>query len=126
MPLTRAARRISSWIAILAILLGALAPAISHALASPGKGWVEVCTAQGTIWVAGDEAGDNKSSKTTDEAKHCAYCSFHAHALGILPSAATALPVPALSEAVPRAFLSAPRTLHAWANAQPRAPPIHS
>ena len=49
-------RSLSTWIAILAILLNALMPTLSVALERPrapsgNSGWIEVCSTQGTFWV---------------------------------------------------------------------------
>lgn len=128
MRVVRAHRRIISWIAVVAILLAALAPALSHALASAtGAQWVEICTAQGSKWIQvgedGSESGTPASAHVLD---HCPHCTLHAPNLGLPPVQHLAqLPLP-LSHEVPLAFLSAPRTLHAWVSAQPRAPPLFS
>jgi hypothetical protein len=124
----RAHRRITSWIAVLAVLLAALAPALSHALASAtGNQWIEVCTAQGSKWVqAGQDGSEREAPASAHLSEHCPYCSLQTGALG-LPSAEYMARLPLrLSDEVPLAFLSAPRTLHAWVTAQPRAPPLFS
>jgi hypothetical protein len=125
MPSLQLLRRTATWIAVLAVLIAALAPAISHALRDQGKvSWVEVCTAQGSMWFKGaiDSKGDSMPGlgHTLD---HCPYCSLHGNVAGVLPASLQGLPAPALAQAVPHAFLAARRTLHAWMSAQPRAPP---
>ena len=124
--------------AVFAILLMSLAPALTHALqgqASPA--WIEVCSALGSKWV--DVAGEATPDAATDAAttapdpqparahalEHCPYCSLHATDIGPLPAPMLVALVPVLSE-VPRLFLAAPRTQHAWLAAQPRAPPALS
>lgn len=123
MPLRRVTRLVASWIAVLAVLMAAIAPAVSHAVGSPGAAsWVEVCTAQGSKWVQNDAGGD--SIPDAEHAlEHCPYCSIHPNAVGIPPAPLQDLPAAGLAHAVPQAFLAAPRTLHAWVSAQPRAPP---
>lgn len=123
----RTHRRLTTWIAALAILLASLAPAMSHALASAaGTLWVEVCTSQGAKWIQAGEDGTERAPASAHLLEHCPYCTLHAPALGLPPAAPSAhLPLP-LSHAVPLAFLSAPRTLHVWVRAQPRAPPLFS
>jgi hypothetical protein len=127
MRAVRAHRRLTSWIAALAILLASLAPALSHALASAtGSTWIEICTTQGSKWIKAGEDGSEHSPASAHVLDHCPYCSLHAPTLGLPPATHLAhLPL-RLSLEVPLAFLSAPRTLHAWVSAQPRAPPLFS
>lgn len=114
----------ASWIAVLAVLMAALAPAISHALGSQGAAsWVEVCSAQGSRWVQDDAQTGDPAPGVEHALEHCPCCSIHPDALGLPPAPLQALPAPAPRHAVPQAFLAAPRTLHAWVSAQPRAPP---
>ena len=82
MRLRRAARVPLSWIAILAIVASALAPAISHALSgSKSQSWVEVCTSLGSKWISADTTGDELAPEPSDERafSHCAYCSLQAN-----------------------------------------------
>jgi hypothetical protein len=127
MRAVRAHRRLTSWIAALAILLASLAPALSHALASAtGTQWVEICTAQGSKWIKAGEDGSERSPASAHVLDHCPYCSLHAPTLGLPPATPLARLPLRLSHKLPLAFLSAPRTLHAWVSAQPRAPPLFS
>jgi Protein of unknown function (DUF2946) len=126
MQVQRVSCVLTSWIAMLAILMSALAPSISHAVApKQSDAWVEVCTSAGAKWVK-QNAGSSEQAPASDGGhafEHCPYCSLHANAIAI-PAAPF---VPALgatlSDLLPIAFLAAPRTLHAWVTAQPRAPP---
>jgi len=123
MQFRRITRLVASWIAVLAVLMAALAPAASHAVGSQGAAsWVEVCTAQGSRWVQNDAGGDSIPG-AEHALEHCPYCSIHPNAVGIPPAPLQDLPAAGLAHAVPQAFLAAPRTLHAWVSAQPRAPP---
>lgn len=127
MRAVRAHRRLTSWIAALAILLASLAPALSHALASAtGADWIEICTIQGSKWVQAGEDGSERAPASAHVLEHCPYCSLQTPTLGLPPVTQRVAVPPRLSHAVPRAFLSAPRTLHAWVRAQPRAPPLFS
>ena len=126
----RVARTLTIKMAILAVLFAALAPAISHVLrvGSP-SGWTEVCSALGSRLVPADDgrpAGQSPASSGEHLFEHCPYCSLHLPALGMpeAPLAFDALVVP--TSGVPELFLTAPRTLFAWATAQPRGPPQHS
>lgn len=69
------AHRLSSWIALVAILLAALAPAL-NAFAAGSEGaaaWREMCTAAGVVSVpAGDDAPDQRMPTG-----HCPWCKLH-------------------------------------------------
>lgn len=106
--------------------MAALAPSISHALvAESAASWVEVCSAAGAKWVnAGGDAGDTSPVPSgAHPLEHCPYCSLHASAIAVPPTPSAAVPVLLPAHDLPIAFLAAPRTLHAWVSAQPRAPP---
>ena len=125
----RAFRRLFSWVALLAILGGALAPAVSHALYSQGgKSFLEICTTQGTRLIAVDAHVDPvKGSQHDVVMEHCPFCVPHAGSLGLLPKTEQVFNLPADgSRFYPPLFFSAPRPLFAWASAQPRAPPVLS
>jgi hypothetical protein len=123
----RAQRRFTTWIAVLAILLASLAPSLSHALASAtGTNWIEVCTTQGSKWIAAGEDGSERAPASAHVLEHCPYCSLHAPGLALPPANDATLLPSRLAHEVPLAFLAAPRTLHAWVSAQPRAPPLFS
>ena len=100
---------------MLAMLMAALAPAISQLLQRGSS----------TAWVA---VGDLQTKQTPTKGQphlldHCPYCSLQAHALPAVPALPTvaAAPLPGFRE--PAAFLHAPHTAHAWRPAQSRAPP---
>ncbi len=80
------------------------------------------------MWVAASEgvADDEPSPMGGHGFKHCLFCGSHAAVMHGPPVTAVVLYVPHLTEARPPAFLFAPRTLHAWTSAQPRAPPLSS
>lgn len=126
----RAHRRVATWVAALAVLMAALAPALSHALGSRlGAGWVEICTIAGSKWVQPSDDGAPavpEAPATAHALEHCPFCTLHTPAIGLPPPPAAVLPAIDAAHSVPLAFLAAPRTLHAWASAQPRAPPSHS
>jgi Protein of unknown function (DUF2946) len=127
----RALRRhhhLHAWIAIATLLLAALVPTLSHALAfqiRPDR--VEICTAQGMQWVGSAESGlDGSTPEAIHFLEHCPFCLTPGPVLG-LPAADPLVGLLAgLSDAPPSAFLAAPRRLYAWASAQPRAPPFAS
>lgn len=128
---TRTMRRVTAWIASFAILLAALAPSISHAVAAAKNvpnGWTEICTVAGAKLV---KLGDTPPAKPAPTHKmshfeHCPFCLSHAVNLGMPPEAAMAIPLFDGTHLVPPLFYHAPRPLFAWAVAQPRAPPFFS
>jgi hypothetical protein len=90
MRVTPAARRLTLWIATLAILLAALAPAFvllpftSETSSAP---WHQICTASGQVASSADE--QSPTPLQTLPGKHCPWCS---HNIGLaLPPLATPL-----------------------------------
>lgn len=125
--LGRTPKQLLSWLACFAILMGSLAPAISHALRDASANpWIEVCTALGSRFVQLDDASVGKTAPAAPGdhiLDHCPYCSLHATSMAPPTSAAAVLPMSAFAHELPQLFLSAPNTLFAWVAAQPRAPP---
>jgi hypothetical protein len=117
------------WLALAAVLALALLPTLSHARAAAAgtTAWAEICTPQGTKLVAtfaGDQAGDETPLPAAAvHLEHCPLCALSAQAVMLPPAAPRAQPPALPAHAVPRLFLQAPRTLFAWAPAQPRGPP---
>jgi hypothetical protein len=116
------------WLAVTAMLALSLLPTVAHALSfakgDPGN-LAEICTAQGSQWVSLDGVPVDSDVPTTGigHLEDCPYCSQASAAAG-LPPLLPAMQLPARSGAhAPPLFLHAPRTLFAWASAQPRAPP---
>lgn len=116
----------ASWVAVLALLMAALAPAISHALRTrDGASAIEVCSSLGARWVLPDGSSTDPVPPAGQghPFEHCPYCSLHSQALAIPPAPAVLTPAIATAELLPLAFPAAPLTLFAWVGAQPRAPP---
>lgn len=139
MNITRLNRRLTAWIASFAILLGALAPTISHALVragGEGTRWVEVCTISGLKLVAidadrgagrgagigADEDGQGGSGLLATEP--CPYCATHADNFGLPPALGMSLARVRIPDSLPPLYYHAPRPLYAWAAAHARAPPL--
>lgn len=106
----------------------ALAPTLSHALQDRQADLLmAVCSAQGTHFIAA-EAGlsglpTGSHTAPAQPLEHCPWCHLQG-ADGAVPPAPAAVVLQAPQAVVPRLFLAAPRTLHAWRAAQPRAPPV--
>jgi len=121
----RPGRLLTSWIAILAMLMVALAPAISQALGAAGqRAGIEVCSSSGPRWVESDPGPAEPAPHLVFE--HCPYCSLHVDSMLPLPAAAPSALALRLRDALPLAFLAAPHRLYAWVSAQPRGPPARA
>jgi hypothetical protein len=130
-------RRFAAWIALLAILLAAFAPSISHARAAAhGAAWTEICSTDGARMVridAGQDGGQvggqdagpaaGGAGIDTSHLDHCPFCTTHGGAPLALPGAEMTLPAFSGQFARPFLFYHAPRPLPIWTAAQPRAPP---
>ena len=127
-----------AWIAIFAMMMGALAPTISRAMGpgADGRYLIEVCSADGSGWVAVDAAQfvlnagqtplEGSGEDNLSSFKHCPFCCLHASLA--LPSAAATPDFGDHSTRVfaPRFFLDAPWTLFAWSPSHARAPPARA
>jgi hypothetical protein len=121
------------WIACFAILMNALAPAISHAVNGKPRSW-EICLNDGTRVTGVGELDAATFLAATDRSKpmagmdmeDCSYCLPHAGWFG-LPPAAAALPLP-LDGALPQPalFHQSPRVPAVWSASSPRGPPAHA
>jgi hypothetical protein len=128
-------QRLTAWLALWSLVLGALLPVLSHAAvrAAPAEsGWVEVCTVSGMAWVRQAPEGAAQDDGAVPPAKGslgmampgCTWCATHAPGLS-LPPVAALTPLPLVGARwVPDAFLQAPRLLAVWATAHSRAPPL--
>lgn len=131
MGMTLFTRRFAAWIACFAILLAALAPSISQAVANAkqesGSGWAEICSVAGIRFVQVDDDGgaDGKSGGKAMQMEHCAFCSTHAGSVG-LPPTSPVLPLPVASGTAifPALYYQSPSPLFIWSTAQSRAPPF--
>ncbi|OHV95182.1 hypothetical protein AKG95_23250 [Janthinobacterium lividum] len=125
-------RRFAAWIACFAILLAALAPSISQAVANAkqvsGSGWAEICSVAGIRFVqvlqADDGAAAEKSGGKAMQMEHCAFCSTHAGSVGLPPTSPVLPLLVASGTAIfPALYYQSPSRLFIWSTAQSRAPP---
>ena len=128
MSFLRLQRRFAAWLAIVALLLGALAPTIAQARTTGGEraGWLEICTTTGMAWVkadSGEVAQQRDGGQPTDAgvSPHCPWCTLHG-ASGLPPAAATTLVPGRLAEGPP-SFYRVPLVDTVWLTARSRAPP---
>ena len=128
MPFTRVQRRLTAWLAMLALLLGTLAPALAQAVVagSERSDWVQVCSATGMVWVQADHAaGDPAAAPVADMAMPCPWCSLHSPATGLPPAPASGLAAFAPA-ALARDAAAAAAPVGVWIAAPARAPPLNS
>lgn len=139
MGMHRTTRHLAAWIGSFAILLAALAPSISHALAAANGGrttLMEICSITTTKFVEVAEVAevaDNQSNTSPAPAEksgmhfeHCPFCLSHAGSFALLPVSTFAMPVVIGVPALPFLFYQSPRPLFMWTTAQSRAPPASS
>jgi len=128
-------RLLHAWIACLAILFGALAPAVSHALAYAHAdiriniGKAEICSVDGARSVSAGAASsaampDGPAGSLLHHLQQCPYCMPHASPAALLPPALFHLAVLDGHDVFPSLFYDAPAPLFAWRAAYPRAPPF--
>jgi hypothetical protein len=118
--------KLTHWIAALAILLGALAPAVSQALSvsQNGKGFVvEICSANGSKMT--QSIGDDESSAPSAMRSHCPYCVVQPIYL-LLCVGAFEFAAPQSYRAQSLAIYQTPQLLSAWIRLPSRAPPAKS
>jgi hypothetical protein len=121
MFLLRQFRRRFAWVMLVTLVLASLLPSLTRAAAfvqGDTAPWSAVCTAAGTV---------HDPAAAPVEARHllerCALCLLQADGLGLPPDLQPRFEPVVLGRTVPMRFLRAPRPLHAWSSAQPRAPP---
>jgi hypothetical protein len=114
------------WTAVFAVLLGALAPAVTQAMQGRGDaGELLVCTQSGPKWIASDTvspAGKQSAPDRVHPYEHCPYCSVHAAGLG-MPPAAFDPPALPLTHAVHWRYSAPTPRLAFWSDALSRGPP---
>jgi hypothetical protein len=112
---------------MLAILFGALAPTVSHALAAAGNSseTIEICTVNGykVVKLSGSDSSKVPSSPK-HSMEHCAFCTIHGGSQALTSALfITVVPDPG-RDIYPLLFYTAPQSLHAWSAAKPRGPPF--
>lgn len=127
-------RAVAAWLAIFAVVIASVAPAISHAFAehaSPAHAQPhsaandsaaeDVCSTDASTGSA-HASGHGPNSSPALHLEHCPFCHLHADALQLPAVSMPVLPC-ASKPGRPLLFFLAPSLLHAWRSAQPRAPP---
>jgi hypothetical protein len=116
-------QRFSAWLALLAMLLGVFAPAVTQAVVAGSEraGWVQICSVSGMAWVQLD-ASDDGNPSGSNGASGCTWCT--GHATGDLPPTPTVWVPAALVHTPPLQDFASAVLPRAWAPAQSRAPPL--
>jgi hypothetical protein len=120
--MTRIVRHaLCAWIALLAILFGALAPTLSHAFVPARAQPVDfpIC---GSLGHTAAVKAPGLPEPAGYPFKHCPYCVDQHHAPALLPQAPAAL-VAIGGHVLPPLFYAAPTPLFHWTAPQSRAPP---
>lgn len=131
-------KRLHAWLAIFAMLISALAPSMSRAMASGEQALLlDICSASGVhqIVLTGAEAamyagpglsdaGNADGDPSDLSLSACPYCFTHAGSVALPGFEATpSMTIATGEDLLPPLFFSAPRTLFAWSPSRPRAPP---
>jgi hypothetical protein len=116
-------RYTSHWIAVFAILMSSVAPAVSQAvsLAQNGQGIsIEVCTTTGIQMTQVIDASD--ADEPAQANGHCPLCVVHGNF--VLPlNHELSFAKPVNSNIYPQLFYQSPKPLFAWVALPSRAPP---
>jgi len=132
MKLNKAARQVTAWIAMFAILLASALPSVSFALTSNANSqglWSEICSTRGVkLAQEGADTGTNHSSpnKSMMHCEHCPFCFAHSVSFGLPPAPTALIPSANRTVLLPTLFYRSPQPLFIWAPAQSRAPPVFS
>ncbi len=112
-------RRLSLWLTLVALLMGALAPSLSQAMRAQGpQSWADVCST-----AAPADGHEPAPGDAAHPFEHCPYCSLHHPTLGLPPSPLRLSLPDDLRHEQPLLFLSGPSGQHNWTAASPRGPP---
>ena len=117
--------RLIHWIAAFAIVMSALAPAVSQAvsLAKHGQGFaMEICSADGSKMKVEVQADDQELA-TQDQP--CPYCVTHSDITPVF-STSLSFAVPQTLALFPQLFYQSPKPLAVWVTPPSAAPPTQA
>ncbi|WP_158213290.1 DUF2946 domain-containing protein [Pigmentiphaga sp. NML080357] len=123
----RRLRRHIAWLALCAMCLGAVAPAMSKWLAATqGVAWVQVCSETGSEQVAISTAREKSQAPAAGDTS-CPYCTLTHHVPVIPAASAASVPrAPPVVLAYADVAAPPPSTRPQWRAHVPRAPPPHA
>ena len=127
MSAPRSTRRLSAWLAMLALVLNALLPLAAQAMRAPAGpvGLHEICSTTGLVRVRphDDSGRDQSPAHNAALLKDCPFCHLHHEGAG-LPPVHAALWLPPGQAEMPPAFYQAAHRCTVWLSARSRAPPL--
>lgn len=116
------------WIAAFAILMSALAPAISQAMSvsnGDGRFVMEICSTNGEKIVQTLSSSGEDSKTPMAEMKHCPYCVVQSVYVAT-PSATISFEAPADLAIFPKLFYQSPKLHSVWVTPPSAAPPTQA
>lgn len=126
MSFVRIHRRFTTWLAMLALVMSALAPTVSQAvvMSSDRADWLEVCTTTGVMWVKADLAATDDG--TMPMVGHDQGCDICTHIVTGAPPVLSGIATPVMGQpsARPQTLVASAHPAVLWAPAQSRAPPL--
>jgi len=122
--------RLVHLIACFAIMLNALAPAVSQTLVlltGAPTGWTQICSIAGSRWVmpSADPAAKQGPASPVSPvgAEQCPFCAVHAGSSGFAPAASLRFDPGAFAQAQPVVAIVGASGVAAYLHARGRAPP---
>lgn len=126
MSFVRIHRRFTTWLAMLALVMSALAPTVSQAvvMSSDRADWLEVCTTTGVMWVKADSVATDDG--TMPMVGHDQGCDICTHIVTGAPPVLSGIATPVMGQpsARPQTLVASAHPVVLWAPAQSRAPPL--
>ncbi|MGP1683359.1 MAG: DUF2946 domain-containing protein [Giesbergeria sp.] len=128
MSAARMHRILIAWSAMLAIMFGALAPTLAHALTSGSELGVgmDVCGSTGMFLMNAEAtpSDEDGSADLQTRQQHCLWCSSHASNVAVPVQAIATTPLLRCAQEMPPAFYRVGFTSAVWRKALSRAPPL--
>ncbi|MFT4099442.1 MAG: DUF2946 domain-containing protein [Burkholderiaceae bacterium] len=131
----RSRRLLAGWLGAL-MLFAAIAPSVTHLLAAASgapTGFAQICgvgaddaSIGDLVAAASGEPDDHDHGGGPPNLDHCPFCGAGGTMPWLMPPAAFVVVTATTTDARPRLFLRARRTLFAWAPARSRGPPSMS
>ena len=114
------------WLAVIAILMGAVAPTVSQALSSKTSSvdYTYVCSASGmkAVEFSSDHSKDSQSDHKQAMGEHCGYCVFQGTYFAPTESSIR-FDLSILASFYPELYYQSPKPLIAWVKLPSQAPP---
>ena len=126
-------RRLVHLIACFAIVLNALAPAVSQSIAlltGQATGWTQICSIAGSRWVVPASDASGKQGPASPGAptgtEQCPFCAVHTGSSGFAPAAVVRFDPDVFAHVQPVVAVDDVACVTAYLHARGRAPPEHA